>query len=333
MSVIKVGLICGGESDEHEISCLSALSIFDAIDREKFQPLLLGISQDGEGFIELQGREDFDSDQNGLPVVPEKGNFQALDPEIQLLFPVLHGANGEDGVFQGYADFLGFNYLGSGVLASATAMDKAVAKEVFIQSGFKVARGEVVRDKNWKNQNFSYPFFVKPATGGSSRGTVKVKSESEVFAAINEAFKYDDKVLIEEAIIGREIECGVLIIDGEVKSSLPGEIKIVGAHEFYDYEAKYLDSATELLIPAPISDQLSEAVQTLAKKAFTAIGCEGLARVDFFITDEDEIIINEINTMPGFTSKSAFPLLWKATGLSYQELITVLIEGGLAKIK
>jgi D-alanine-D-alanine ligase len=333
MSVVKVGLICGGESDEHEISCISALSIFDAIDRKKFQPTLLGISQDGEGFIELQGRESFDSDQNGLPIVPKKGSFQPLDPELQLLFPILHGANGEDGVFQGYADFLGFNYLGSGVLASALAMDKAAAKDVFIQNGLKVARGEVIKDKNWKNNKYSYPFFVKPAAGGSSRGTAKVKSESEVFAAINEALKYDDKVLIEEAISGREIECGVLVIDGEVKSSVLGEIKIVGAHEFYDYEAKYLDSATQLLIPAPVSDEISERVQTLAKKAFTAIGCEGLARVDFFLTEGNEIIINEINTMPGFTSKSAFPLLWKATGLSYPQLITTLIEGGLAKAK
>jgi D-alanine-D-alanine ligase len=321
-------------SAEHEISCLSALGIFEAIDRERFDVSLFGITASGKGFVALSGADDFDRDENDMPIVPESGTARQLPSEIDLLFPVLHGSNGEDGVFQGYAEFLQINYLGSGVLASALAMDKARAKETFKANGLRVARGiALTSSESAGDIELSCPLFVKPSRGGSSRGTVKVKSKAELGAAIEEALRFDDVALVEEAIHGRELECAVLEINGEIVTSVVGEIRVLGDREFYDYEAKYLDSATEYLIPAPIGEDLSRQIQESAKRAFKAIGCSGLARVDFFVDEEDSIIINEINTMPGFTPKSVFPMLWKATGRNYRDMITTMIEEALRRPK
>lgn len=330
----QIALICGGKSAEHEISCLSALGIFEAIDRELFEVSLYGITQSGKGFVALTGADDFDRDLNGMPIVPEAGLVEQLPSEIELLFPVLHGSNGEDGVFQGYAEFLQINYLGSGVLASALAMDKARAKEIFQASGLRVARGVSLQSSDAaENLRLTYPLFVKPSRGGSSRGTVKVKSKAQLGGAIEEALRFDGIALVEEAIDGRELECAVMEINGEIVTSVVGEIRVLGEREFYDYEAKYLDSATEYLIPAPIAEDQSLEIQKRAKEAFTAIGCSGLARVDFFLTGDGSIVINELNTMPGFTPKSVFPMLWKASGREYREVITTMIEEALRRPK
>jgi D-alanine-D-alanine ligase len=335
----QVALVCGGKSAEHEISCLSALGIFEAIDRERFDVSLFGITQSGVGFIRLAGRADFDADPNAMPIVPDRGDEsedgpQVLPSGIDLIFPVLHGSNGEDGVFQGFAEFLQINYLGSGVLASALAMDKVRAKEIFKSAGLTVAPGVSLRSRDdLKSLPLQLPLFVKPSCGGSSRGTVKVKSGADLGAAIDEALRFDDVALIEEAIVGRELECALLEVDGEILASVVGEIRVLGNREFYDYEAKYLDSATEYLVPAPIAAEVSARIQESAKIAFRAVGCSGLARVDFFLAEDGAIVINELNTMPGFTPKSVFPMLWKASGREYREVITVMIEEALRNPK
>lgn len=329
-----VALICGGKSAEHEISALSALGVFEAIDRTRFEVSLYGITPSGKGFVPLTGRTDFDSDPNGLPLVPESAAAAPLPSGIDLLFPILHGSNGEDGVFQGYAEFLQINYLGSGVMASALAMDKSRAKQIFQSAGLSVARGKSVRSVAEATEiELDFPLFVKPACGGSSRGTTKVKSQDRLAEAIREALTFDSIALIEEAVDGREVECAILEIDGRVESSVVGEIRVLGEREFYDYEAKYLDSATEYLIPAPIESEVQNAIRAAAIKAFNAIGCAGLARVDFFLKEDGSIVINELNTMPGFTPKSVFPMLWKASGRSYSEVITVMIDEALRNSK
>lgn len=330
----KIALICGGKSAEHEISCLSALGIYDAIDRSRFDVSLFGITASGKGFVPLRGIEDFHRDGHGMPIVPEDAKRQDLPSGIDLLFPALHGSHGEDGVFQGFAEFLGINYLGSGVLASALAMDKVRAKQILASVGLEVAKGRALRSVDEaEGLDLDYPLFVKPSCGGSSRGTTKVKSRPEVTPAITEALKYDSVALIEEAVVGREVECAILQVDGEVRSSIVGEIRVLGGREFYDYEAKYLDSATEFLIPAPIDPSVQERIRSAAMTAFKALGCEGLARVDFFLRDDGSLVINELNTMPGFTPKSVFPMLWKASGLTYSELITLMIEEALRNPK
>lgn len=332
----KIAVICGGESPEHEISCLSGLGIFAAIDRNKYEAILLGIASDGRRFIELNDRTDFDSDENGLPIIPQMGDFKDIPSDVDLLFPILHGTNGEDGVFQRFAQEQGFNYVGSGVSASAIAMDKSIAKEAFAKSGLTTAHGvtvEISERAREKWSNLKYPLFVKPARGGSSRGTIKVKREAEMESALDSAFQFDEKVLVEEAVIGREIECGILVENGEVTSSVVGEIRVLGGREFYDYEAKYLDNATQYLVPAPIDERACETIREQAIRAFKAVGCEGFARVDFFLKESGQVVINEINTLPGFTPKSVFPMLWKATGKDYKEVVSVLIEEALADSK
>jgi D-alanine-D-alanine ligase len=212
-------------------------------------------------------------------------------------------------------------------------MDKAHAKELFAAAGLKVAPGIVVKKSDVlpSAESLSYPVFVKPSSGGSSRGTHKVKTAENLLAAIEDAFLYDDKVLIENAINGREIECAVLERDGTSYASVVGEIVVNPQFEFYDFEAKYLDDATTVKIPAAISEEDAQAIQIAAMQAFDAIGCAGLARCDFFYTDHNEIIINEINTLPGFTGTSVYPKLWQATGVSYTDLITALIDSAISK--
>jgi D-alanine-D-alanine ligase len=222
-------------------------------------------------------------------------------------------------------------YVGSGVSASAQAMDKAVAKMLFTSTGMKVADGLDVNAQDWpsKTQELNYPVFVKPSSGGSSRGTYKVKSADDLESAINDALLYDSKILIETAIIGREIECAVLERDGKVDASIVGEIVVDPKFEFYDFEAKYLDDATTVKIPADIPSSAAEEIRRLAVSAFHVLGCSGLARCDFFYTNDGEIIINEVNTMPGFTGTSVYPKLWQASGVSYTDLISALIDTAL----
>lgn len=324
---IRVGVVAGGQSSEHEISCVSAGGVLSAIDRTRFEPVLIGITKLGQWVIpnEDQILRIIDG------VLPEIVSGEEVLAEeamegLDILFPILHGPYGEDGTFQGLCEMLGMAYVGSGVLASAVAMDKSFAKPIFAANGLSVAQGIVVNSSdNIDVSHLKFPVFVKPSSGGSSRGTTKVKNEGDVKSAVDEALKFDSKVLIESAVVGREIECAVLEINGVATASPLAEIKILGNHEFYDFEAKYLDGSTQIVSPDDLPAEAYKGIQESAVKAFQALGCKGLARVDFFYAD-GAIVINEINTMPGFTQTSVFPKLWEDAGTSYRALITLLIE-------
>lgn len=328
--MIKVAIVCGGRSSEHEISCISASGIISAIDRSKFQPILIGITKSGR-WVELPVDTKFEIKNGLLPEVPENAKAIAIDAiEADVIFPILHGPYGEDGTIQGLLEMLDIPYVGSGVLASAVGMDKHFAKQIFAAHGIEVAPGVALREGDPINDHgLGYPLFVKPARGGSSRGTHKVKSPESLAAAVGDAFKYDHKVMLEKAISGREIECAVLEHGGKIECSVPGEIKIDPKFEFYDFEAKYLDGATTVIAPADL--KRSEDVRAAAIEAFKSLGCSGLARVDFFYTNDDQIIINELNTMPGFTPTSVFPKLWAVSGLNYSQIISALIETALRR--
>ena len=350
MSNLKVAIICGGRSSEHQISCISASGVLSAIDRNSYTPFLIGITQSGK-WVQLSSADDFEIGTDGLPNVPNNAPVVTLDNhgfkdhsgknlQIDLAFPLLHGAYGEDGTVQGLFEMADVPYVGSGVLASAVAMDKTFAKPIYADFGLKVADGITINKKDWlANSEFEtakiaalgFPVFVKPARSGSSRGTTKVKSVSDVPGAIAAAHQHDPRAMVEVAIVGREIECAVLEIDGKPHASVLGEIRVHEPHEFYDFEAKYLDGSTTFDVPANVPKEIAMQISEAAITAFSALGCEGLARVDFFLTPENEVIINELNTMPGFTSKSVFPMLWQASGKSYTEIITQLCQSALAR--
>ena len=341
MSKIKVAIICGGKSSEHEISCVSAAGVIAAIDTEKFEPVLIGITKSGKWLL-LPNDINFSIVDGALPSVPESGveviiannllQAGGKDLAIDVVFPVLHGPYGEDGTIQGLFEMINLKYVGSGVLASAVSMDKSFAKPIFAAAGLSVAPGVVVTSNNYQlPSELKFPLFVKPARSGSSRGTTKVKNESELKNAISFALEFDTKVLIESAINGREIECAVLQSAGETIASPVGQIVIDSKYEFYDFQAKYLDNSMQLVFPTDLPAGIEAKIQEQAIKAFNAAGCEGLARVDFFYSNDGEIIINEINTMPGFTPLSVYPKLIVKTGVSYKELITKLLETALAR--
>jgi len=349
MNKIRVAIIAGGRSSEHPISCISASGVLAAIDRSKFEPILIGITQSGT-WIDMR-QSDFERGSDGLSYVPEGGeklivdihgikDSKGIDLGIEIAFPLLHGAYGEDGTIQGLFEMAGIAYVGSGVLASAVAMDKSFAKPIYADFGLKVADGITVHQDNWnkskdleiaKIRALGFPIFIKPARSGSSRGTSKVRDESEISAALDDAFNYDPRVLVEAAVVGREIECAVLQIDSVATASVLGEVRVHPPHEFYDFEAKYLDGSTTFDIPANLAEPLASAISQAAITAFEALGCEGLARVDFFLSQDNQIIINELNTMPGFTPTSVFPALWEKTGKSYSQLITILLDSALSR--
>jgi D-alanine-D-alanine ligase len=340
MSKLKIAIICGGPSSEHEVSCVSAGGVLGGLDRNLFEPILIGITKAGT-WILLDEKYPLTIKNKVMPTIEDNGTKVELASSgllingtfvhVDCVFPVLHGEFGEDGKIQQLLENAHIPYVGSGVQASAAAMDKAGSKELFVAAGLKVAPGTiVVKGQNLPDPaSISYPVFVKPSSGGSSRGTHKVKSADGLLSAIEDAFLYDDKVLIENAINGREIECAVLEREGTSYASVVGEIVVDPKFEFYDFEAKYLDDATTVKIPAGIPDIDAQSIQISAMKAFDAIGCSGLSRCDFFYTVDGEIIINEINTMPGFTGTSVYPKLWQATGVSYTDLISALIDSAL----
>ncbi len=345
----RVAIICGGRSSEHEISCISAGGVIAAIDRSLYEPILIGITKDGSWVLIPEGHN-FAIKEGVLPEVPTGAPKVVADVSgfsvegkplnIDLVFPLLHGPYGEDGTIQGLLEMADIAYVGSGVLASAVAMDKSFAKPIFAAHGIKTAPGLVVKKSEWQSDKASitkavealgFPVFVKPARGGSSRGTTKVKSIDALAAAIAEAHKFDPKAMIEKAITGAEIECAVLEMDGKPQASVIGQIHIDSKFEFYDFEAKYLDGATSIELPAPISEAAANEIKASAIKAFQALGCSGLARVDFFLTPSGDVIINELNTMPGFTATSVFPKMWAASGVSYTEVITYLLKSAQSR--
>jgi D-alanine-D-alanine ligase len=347
---IVVAILCGGRSSEHEISCISAGGILAAINRDLYEPILIGITRTAGRWVRIPSNYPLSISNGVLPNVPEDGEVVNTDIlgfsvngrslHIDVIFPMLHGPYGEDGTIQGFCEIANIAYAGSGVLASAVAMDKSFAKPIFADHGMKVAEGVVITSDRWTSDRsacesllsgFKYPLFVKPARGGSSRGITKAKSVTDLASAMEEAHRFDRKALVEEGITGKEVECGVLEIDGQVRTSNPGEIIIDDRFDFYDFESKYLDDGTSVQVPANIPQEALQEIQRQAALAFTSLGCAGLARVDFFYQEDGQILINELNTMPGFTPTSVFPTLWAERGVSYTNIIDELIKGALTR--
>ena len=334
---LRLGLIFGGESAEHDVSVNSAQSIIKVLDPARFEIIPIGISQEGEWlFFEPEGALEIfrtvdhptiETHFGDLPLSP----MVLSDETIDVVFPVLHGPMGEDGTVQGMLKLANVPFVGSSVLASAIAMDKDVTKRLLREAGMAVPRFWVIKQGSSVDfSEFEYPLFVKPANLGSSIGIEKVKNEGGLKKAIENAFLYDHKVIIEEFIEGIEVECGVL---GNInpRASLPA--RVIPSHEFYSYEAKYLDpEGATFEVPALLSPEMTKKIQSLSIQAFQVLCCEGMARVDFFIRG-DEILINEVNTIPGFTSISMYPQMWMASGVSYASLIEKLIDFALERAK
>lgn len=317
MSKIRIGVLFGGQSVEHEVSIRSAKNVIEAIDKEKYEVVAVEIDKQGRW--------------QGEPLV--KKLAQSID-QFDVIFPVLHGGNGEDGSIQGLLKLLDIPFVGAGILGSAVGLDKDIMNRLLQAAGLPVAQflvfrsGDRVNFDNIKGR-LGLPFFVKPANTGSSVGISKVKSRDDFAFAIQLAFRYDHKIILEEFISGREIECSILGNDNP-KASLPGEIIIKA--EFYSYEVKYLNqAATQLKIPADLPPELIQRIQALAIQTFKVLECAGLARVDFFLREDGRIFVNEINTIPGFTQISMYPKLWEASGISYLELIDQLIQLALER--
>jgi len=360
MDKLRVALLFGGRSSEHAISCATAGGVLGAIDRDRFEVIPVGITRDGAFVLESDDPSRFALDPARLPEVVDNGTrvrwpdsaasreLTVTDAsgtrslgEIDVVFPILHGRFGEDGTVQGLLELVGLPYVGNGVLASATGMDKHFTKTVLEAAGIAVAPWVAITRAVWDRDRalwerrvraLGLPAFVKPARAGSSVGVSKVSDWSELDVALEIAFAEDRTVLVEAAISGREIECGVLEgrDGGAPRVSVAGEIVVTG-REFYDFEAKYLDApGVDLVCPASLGDGERFELERVASRAFEALGCEGLARVDVFLTDEG-FVVNEVNTMPGFTPISMFPTCWLNSGLSYPELITDLIETGHAR--
>ena len=338
---LTVGILFGGKSAEHEVSLQSAKNVFDAIDRGKFEPVLIGIDKGGRWHsmgdsLSLLNSGDprrISLNSSGGPValVPESAGLLAeCGPKLDVVFPILHGPFGEDGTIQGLLKLADVPFVGAGVLGSAVGMDKDVMKRLLRDAGIPIGKFLTFRAHEplpsfaEVKTTLGIPAFVKPANMGSSVGISKAHNESEFSAAVREAFQYDVKIVIEEYIKGREIECAVLGNENP-EASVPGEI--IPTHEFYSYEAKYLDeNGAALEIPAKLDAETRKRVQELSVKAFQTLCCEGLARIDFFLKENGEALLNEVNTMPGFTKISMYPKLWEASGIGYTELISRLIE-------
>jgi D-alanine-D-alanine ligase len=356
---LNVAILAGGRSSEHDISRLSAMSIVDALDRDKYEPAVVLIERSGDWRLTSPdklalptGGPQADPGQGGpharngnagsaaapMRVPAETRPATVTSPSralrgVDVIFPVLHGPFGEDGTIQGLLDTAGVPYVGSGVLASALGMDKALFKAVLRDAGIPVApevvahatrsdRDEVVAEVE---ATLSYPVFVKPARLGSSIGISKARDAAELRDALELAFAHDSKVLVEQQVEGVEVECGVLGNEDPIVS-LPGEVRIDAAADWYDFETKYLEGKMELVVPAGISAAASERVREVALQVFQAIDCEGLARIDCFVTADDQVVVNEVNTMPGFTATSAYAKLFEASGVRYNDIVDRLIQ-------
>ncbi|MES3638129.1 D-alanine--D-alanine ligase family protein [Mycobacterium intracellulare] len=357
----RVAVVFGGRSNEHAISCVSAGSILRNLDPERFEVVAIGITPEGSWVLtdgdpaalaitdrRLPEVTAESGTELALPADPRRGGqLVALPPgagevlaSVDVVFPVLHGPYGEDGTIQGLLELAGVPYVGAGVLASAAGMDKEFTKKLFAAEGLPVGDYAVLRPSRARLrpeecQRLGLPVFVKPARGGSSIGVSRVASWDQLDAAVAAARRHDPKVIVEAAIVGRELECGVLEMpDGTVEASALGEIRVAGVRgredSFYDFATKYLDDAAELDVPAKVDDEIADTVRQLAIRAFRAIDCQGLARVDFFLT-EDGPALNEINTMPGFTTISMYPRMWAASGVDYPTLLATMVETALAR--
>ncbi|WP_263165324.1 D-alanine--D-alanine ligase family protein [Streptomyces sp. SCSIO ZS0520] len=360
----RIAVVFGGRSSEHGISVVTAGAILRAIDRTKYDVLPIGITRDGRwaltadepdrmGITErrVPSVDQLAESAEGaviLPVEPANREVVYAEPglvpkalgDVDAVFPMLHGPYGEDGTLQGMLDLAGIPYVGAGVLASAVGQDKEYMKRIFLSFGLPVGPYLVVRPREWEQDeagaragiaefaaDHGWPLFIKPARGGSSMGITKVDSFEGLDEAIAEARRHDPKFLVESLLRGREIECGVLEFEDGPRASLPAEIPPVTSHDFYDFEAKYIDSAAGI-VPAPLTEEETAEVRRLAVAAFEATSCEGLVRADFFLT-EDGFVINEINTMPGFTPISMYPRMWQESGVAYPELVDRLIQAAL----
>ncbi|MDR2539893.1 MAG: D-alanine--D-alanine ligase [Chlamydiales bacterium] len=349
---VRVGLLFGGKSPEHEVSLISARNILEALDLEKYEPVLISINKQGHWHLETQetlkkmvfSTARLKNSTKKLAIVPTEERKQIVsykDSKLQesldldVIFPVLHGTYGEDGTIQGLLQLANIPFVGAGVLGSAIGMDKDVMKRLLQQADILVAPFICLHDHQeipaFEQVVFKLgcPFFVKPANAGSSIGITKVSHQETYFLAIKNAFLYDHKILLEKYIQGREIECAVLGNE-DLQASLPGEIEPL--HEFYSYEAKYMNTkGARLHVPAALAKEQITQIQTTAMTVFRTLCCEGMARVDFFLTKHQELLVNEINTIPGFTRISMYPKLWEISGLSYSQLIDQLIQLAIAR--
>ncbi|QEY34674.1 D-alanine--D-alanine ligase [Caproiciproducens galactitolivorans] len=344
----KIAVVFGGCSSEHEISCISAASVIDNLPKDKYEPVCLGITKKGRWYLFSGPTEEIadgrwehnalnvpaflspDRDIGGI-VVDGKMGFDVI--KVDCVFPVLHGRNGEDGTIQGLLQLSGIPFVGCRALASADCMDKAVTHTLLTAAGIHQAKYLWFYAEKYKtgaakikvkiDARLGYPIFVKPANAGSSVGVSKVMGEAELDAAVAKAANEDDKIVVEEAIVGQEVECAVLG-NAEPEASIVGEIS--ASAEFYDYDDKYKSGTSKLYIPARLDETVAEEIRANAVRAYRMLGCTGLARVDFFVREGREVILNELNTMPGFTSISMYPKLWEASGLSYGDLLDRLIK-------
>jgi D-alanine-D-alanine ligase len=362
---VRVAVLFGGRSAEHAISCVSAGSVMGALDPEKYEVVPVGIATDGRWVLADEGQQLSITDGR-LPEVtggtavslvgdPKSRGLAVLEPgaavgrvltEVDVVFPVLHGAYGEDGTVQGLLEMAGVPYVGSGVFASAASMDKEFTKKLLAAAGLPQGDHVVLRDRSGAVRadaelltvadrgRLGLPVFVKPARAGSSIGITRVTDWADLPAAVETAAEVDAKVIIEAAVPGREIECGVLAGPDGPAASLPAEIKLRPGTDWYDFAAKYLDDAVDFDVPADLTPEQTAAVQRVSCQAFQALDCRGLARVDFFLgTDadgRDRLVINEVNTMPGFTPISMYPRMWAASGVAYPELVDRLVATALA---
>jgi D-alanine-D-alanine ligase len=324
---VRVAVLLGGRSSEHEISLNSARPVLDALDPERYETVTVEIGRDGRWELTAGGNSD-GSVAETLPVPTTK--VPATLGEVDVVFPVLHGPFGEDGTVQGLLELAGVPYVGAGVLGSALAMDKDVFKAVMRDRGVPVTRNITIRQGGKPENPFGFPVFVKPARLGSSVGISKARTEDELAAAVELAFRHDEKVLVEEFVEGIEVECGVLGNE-KPQASLPGEIVSHGFEgaDWYDYSAKYDEGGMDLVIPPRLPQETIERVQELAVAAFVGGECEGMARVDFFVRPEGEVLLNELNTIPGFTATSVYAELFEASGLPYPELVDRLVQFAL----
>ncbi|WP_369777778.1 D-alanine--D-alanine ligase family protein [Streptomyces sp. R33] len=363
----RVAVVFGGRSSEHAISVVTAGAVLRSIDRSKYEVLPIGITTDGRWALTADEPARMAIADRKLPSVEELADAEdgavvlSVDPanrevvytepgavpkalgEVDVVFPMLHGPYGEDGTLQGLLELSGIPYVGSGVLASAVGQDKEYMKRVFTSFGLPVGPYVTIRPREWEADQdaakarildfageHGWPLFVKPARAGSSIGITKVDDVSGLDEAILEARRHDPKILVEALLRGREIECGVLEFEDGPRASVPAEIPPVSSHDFYDFEAKYIDSASGI-VPAPLTPEQTAEVQRLAVEAFDAASCEGLVRADFFLTEDGTFVINEINTMPGFTPISMYPRMWQESGIEYPELVDRLIQAALRR--